>query len=341
MAGPLQGVRIIELAGIGPCPFAAMLLADLGAEVIRVDRLGPTPTGVPFGPDTGGSRRCRRCRQPGAGEPGEASAALSSPFDPTLRSRPAIAVDLKSAAGRDLVLRLAGNADAFIEGFRPGVTERLGLGPGDCLAVNPKLVYGRMTGWGQDGPLARTAGHDINYIALAGVLDSIGRAGEPPVPPLNLVGDYGGGGMLLAVGVLAGIIHARAGGPGQVVDAAMVDGAALLATFIHGLRAMGQWPGERGRNLLDTGAHFYEVYECADGKHVAVGAIEPQFYAELVRRTGFEAEHPRDGPARPVRRRLVAGPEEGDGRPVRHPPARGMVRAAGRQLTPVSRRCCR
>ncbi|MGZ4618385.1 MAG: CaiB/BaiF CoA transferase family protein [Frankiaceae bacterium] len=291
MAGPLQGVRIIELAGIGPCPFAAMLLADLGAEVIRVDRLGPTPTGVPFGPDRGpvdAATDAPGAAEPGAGTPGPSS----SLFDPTLRSRPAIAVDLKSAAGRDLVLRLVGNADAFIEGFRPGVTERLGLGPGDCLAVNPKLVYGRMTGWGQDGPLARTAGHDINYIALAGVLDSVGRAGEPPVPPLNLVGDYGGGGMLLAVGVLAGIIHARAGGTGQVVDAAMVDGAALLATFIHGLRAMGRWPGERGTNLLDTGAHFYEVYECADGKHVAVGAIEPQFYSELVRRTGFEADIP-------------------------------------------------
>jgi alpha-methylacyl-CoA racemase len=314
MPGPLQGVRIIELAGIGPCPFAAMVLADLGADVIRVDRLGPAPTGVPFAPDQRAvSPAARDLDRGDAGDPASAARARRTSFDPTLRSRRAIAVDLKSAAGRDLVLRLVAGADAFLEGFRPGVTERLGLGPTDCLAANPKLVYGRMTGWGQDGPLAQTAGHDINYIALAGVLDPIGRAGEPPVPPLNLVGDYGGGGMLLALGVLAGIVHARAGGPGQVVDAAMVDGAALLTTFIHGLRAMGLWPGERGTNLLDTGAHFYEVYECADGRHIAVGAIEPQFYAELARRTGFEADVP-DGerPAQldpsswPARKKAIA-----------------------------------
>ena len=301
MAGPLQGVRIIELAGIGPGPFAAMVLADLGADVIRVDRLGPTPTGVPIARD--------RPLDDAVASP----AGARTPFDPTVRSRRAIAVDLKSTDGRDLVLRLLSGADAFIEGFRPGVTERLGLGPADCLVVNPKLVYGRVTGWGQDGPLAHAAGHDINYIALAGALDPIGRAGEPPVPPLNLVGDYGGGGMLLALGVLAGILHARAGGPGQVVDAAMVDGAALLTTFIHGLRAMGLWRGERGMNLLDTGAHFYEVYECADGRHIAVGAIEPQFYAELVHRTGFEAEIPEaDRPAQlddsswPARKKAMA-----------------------------------
>ena len=211
-------MRVLELAGIGPGPFCAMLLADMGADVLRLDRIEPADLGLPLEPR----------------------------YDILSRGRRSIAIDLKRAGAIEIVLSLAEKADVLLEGFRPGVAERLGLSPEACFARNPRLVYGRVTGWGQHGPLAHAPGHDINYIALAGVLDCVGRAGEPPVPPLNLVGDYGGGGMLLAVGVLAGIIHARAGGPGQVVDAAMVDGAALLTTFVHGLRAMGRWPGERG-----------------------------------------------------------------------------------------------
>ena len=260
MAGPLSGIRVIELAGIGPGPFAAMLLADMGADVLRVDRAQAVRGGDPNQPS----------------------------LDLLNRGRRSIGVDLKNPDGIETVLRLVERADALIEGFRPGVTERLGVGPDDCLARNPKLVYGRMTGWGQDGPLASAAGHDINYIALAGALDPIGREGEAPVPPLNLVGDFGGGAMFLAFGVACGLLEAQRSGEGQVVDAAMVDGAALLTTMFHGMMAMGFWRDERGTNLLDTGAHFYDVYECADGKFISVGSIEPQFYAELRRLAGLD-----------------------------------------------------
>ncbi|HZT68047.1 MAG TPA: CaiB/BaiF CoA-transferase family protein [Acidimicrobiales bacterium] len=265
MSGPLSGVRVIEIAGIGPGPFAAMMLSDMGAEVIRVDRAQSVRGGDPDRP----------------------------PMDVLNRGRRSIGVDLKHPDGVQTVLRLVERADALIEGFRPGVAERLGIGPEDCMARNPALVYGRMTGWGQDGPYAPTAGHDINYIALAGALDPIGRAGAAPVPPLNLVGDFGGGGMLLAFGVVCALLSARSSGEGQVVDAAMVDGAAVLMALFHGLSAMGLWSEERGTNLLDTGAHFYDVYECADGKYVSIGSIEPQFYAELLRLTGLaDAELP-------------------------------------------------
>lgn len=262
MPGPLAGVKIIELAGIGPGPFCAMMLADMGADVIRVDRADRATGGDPAAP----------------------------PADLLNRGRRSIAVDLKSADGVEAVLSLLESADALIEGFRPGVMERLGLGPDIALARNPRLVYGRMTGWGQDGPYAPTAGHDINYIALAGALEPIGRRGQGPVPPLNLVGDFGGGGMLLAYGLVCGILSARSTGEGQVIDAAMVDGAAVLMTMFHAFRAMGMWNEERGTNLLDTGAHFYDVYETADGKYVSIGSIEPQFYAELLRLTGLEGE---------------------------------------------------
>ncbi|MFY1692534.1 CaiB/BaiF CoA transferase family protein [Plantactinospora sp. WMMB782] len=258
-AGPLAGVRIVELAGIGPGPFAAMVLADLGAEVVRVDRVTevrPERFGTPH-PDL------------------------------LNRGRRSLAADLKTPEGRQVVLDLVRSADVLIEGFRPGVTERLGLGPDDCLARNPRLVYGRMTGWGQDGPNAGYAGHDIDYLALTGVLHGIGRPGERPVPPMNLVGDFGGGGMLLALGVVCALFAVRGGGTGQVVDAAMVDGVSLLATMIHSLRGTGLWGDDRGRNIFDGGAPFYDTYECADGRHLAVGAVEPQFYAELVRLTGF------------------------------------------------------
>ena len=250
--GPLEGIRVIELAGIGPGPFAAMLLADMGAEVVCLERPGqPSLLGV-TGPD------------------------------PVSRGRSSIPVDLKDDEGRDLALRLIEEADALIEGFRPGVMERLGLGPDVCLARNARLVYGRMTGYGQDGPLAQIPGHDINYISIAGALGAIARRGERPMFPLNLLGDYGGGGMLLAFGVVCALLEARSSGAGQVVDAAMVDGAALLTTVFHGLRAVEVWHDEPGTNVLDSGAHFYEVYETADDGHVAVGAIEPQFYAALL-----------------------------------------------------------
>ncbi|MGW1062683.1 CaiB/BaiF CoA transferase family protein [Micromonospora rubida] len=258
-AGPLTGVRVVELAGIGPGPFTAMMLADLGADVIRVDRatdVDPSAFGTPH-PDL------------------------------LNRGRRSVAVDLKSTGGRDAVLALVGHADALVEGFRPGVTERLGLGPADCHPVNPRLVYGRMTGWGQDGPLAPYAGHDIDYLALTGALHGIGRPGERPVPPLNLLGDFGGGGMMLALGVVSALYAVRAGAPGQVVDAAVVDGVAVLSTQVHALRRLGLWQDPRGVNLLDGGAPFYDTYECADGLHLAVGALESRFYAELVRRTGF------------------------------------------------------
>lgn len=281
-SGPLTSLRAIELAGIGPGPFAAMMLADMGATVIRVDRAEAV-----------------RADRPAGAHP-----------DVLNRGRRSIGVDLKSPEGRDTVLALVADADVLIEGFRPGVTERLGIGPDECLARNPALVYGRMTGWGQSGPWANYAGHDINYIALTGALHACGRAGEVPVPPMNLVGDFGGGGLMLAFGVVSAVVEARRTGAGQVVDAAMVDGASVLTTAIHGLRNRGVWTGQRGENLLDTGAPFYEVYECADGKYVAVGAIEPQFYAELIRRTGFEED-----PARRTGCGLTAGPQRRSGGP--------------------------
>jgi alpha-methylacyl-CoA racemase len=257
--GPLEGVRVIEFAGIGPGPFAGMMLADMGAEVLRLARLDSWSGRYP--------------------EPR---------YDVHQRGKRIVRLDLKRSEGTEAALRLVERADCLIEGFRPGVMERLGLGPDACLARNPRLVYGRMTGWGQTGPLARAAGHDIDYIALAGVLGAVGRKGQPPTPPVNLVGDFGGGGMLLAFGLVCGLLEARNSGQGQVIDAAMVDGAALLASALYGLHAAGIWSDERGTNLLDSGAHFYDVYETADGKYVALGAIEPQFHAELVRLTGLD-----------------------------------------------------
>jgi alpha-methylacyl-CoA racemase len=260
--GPLQGIRVLEIAGIGPGPFAAMLLADMGAEVLRIDRAQNVPPSFPAEPS----------------------------FDLLNRGRRSIGVDLKQEAGVEAVLRLAERADALLEGFRPGVMERLGLGPEVCLARNPRLVYGRMTGWGQEGPIAQAAGHDINYIALSGTLFHLGRKGEKPLPPLNLVGDFGGGGMLLAFGVVCALVERQRSGKGQVVDAAMVDGAAVLMTMMHTFRHAGMFSDERGTNLLDTGAHFYETYETKDGKHVSVGSIEPQFYKELIERSGLAGE---------------------------------------------------
>ncbi len=253
MAGPLAGLRIIELAGIGPGPFAAMMLADHGAEVIRVDRPG----------------------------------ARIDARDPLLRSRRLVQLDLKSAEGTAAVRDLVRSADGLIEGFRPGVTERLGLGPDVLLADNPRLVYGRMTGWGQTGPYAQAAGHDINYIALAGALHAYGRAGDKPTPPINMVGDFGGGGMMLAFGMVAALLHAQKTGQGQVIDTAMTDGAAVLMSMIWGFKANGIWSEDRGTNMLDTGAHFYDTYETSDGKWIALGSIEPQFYAELRRLAGL------------------------------------------------------
>jgi alpha-methylacyl-CoA racemase len=270
--GPLKGVKIVEMAGIGPGPMCAMLLADLGATVLRVDRQQASGLGIP------GQTR----------------------FSVMHRGRHAIAVDLKSPEGVALVLRLVGEADALIEGFRPGVMERLGLGPEPCLARNPRLVYGRMTGWGQEGPLAQAAGHDLNYIALAGVLNSVGRAGAPPTPPLNLVGDFGGGALYLALGIACGIIEAGRSGKGQVVDAAMVDGAASLATMFFGMRAAGQMSLTRGENILDSGAFFYEVYECKDGKYVSLACIEDKFLAEFLERMEID---PRQMPAKLDRKR--------------------------------------
>ena len=260
--GPLAGVRILEIAGIGPGPFAAMMLADMGADLLRVDRaerVNPNPGEEP-------------------------------PADLLNRGRRSVGLDLKNPDGVAALLKLVEGADALLEGFRPGVMERLGLGPDTCLEHNPRLVYGRMTGWGQTGPLAHAAGHDINYIALAGTLHGIGRAGEKPLPPLNLVGDFGGGGMLLAFGIVSALFERSRSGKGQVVDAAMVDGAAVLMTMMHGFRQIGMWKDERGTNLLDTGSHFYDTYETADGKYVSIGSIEPQFYQELLRLTGLEGE---------------------------------------------------
>jgi alpha-methylacyl-CoA racemase len=258
MAGPLQGLRIIELAGIGPGPFACMMLADHGAEVIRIDRIG---------------------------SPGPADRT-----DVLLRSRRTIAVNLKSDAGIAVVRDLVHRADGLVEGFRPGVMERLGLGPEVLLGDNPRLVYGRMTGWGQTGCYAAAAGHDINYIALAGALHAYGRAGEKPTPPINMVGDFGGGGMMLAFGMVSALLHAQKTGEGQVIDCAMTDGAAVLMSMIWSFRGQGTWHDERGTNMLDTGAHFYDTFETADGRFIALGSIEPQFYASLLRRLGLSAD---------------------------------------------------
>ncbi|MCS6926861.1 MAG: CoA transferase [Candidatus Binatia bacterium] len=260
--GVLSGYKIIEFAGIGPAPMCAMLLSDMGAEVLRIDRVEDANLGIP----------------------------TDAKYSVLHRGRRSVAIDLKRKEGTEVALALIERADALIEGFRPGVMERLGLGPEPCLARNPRLVYGRMTGWGQEGPLAHAAGHDINYIALTGALHSIGRRGEAPVPPLNLVGDFGGGGVYLALGVVAALLEAQKSGKGQVIDVAMVDGAASLMAAIYGLRAAGRWTDQRGENILDTGAHYYNVYETRDGKYVAVGSIEPKFYAELLRLTGLEHE---------------------------------------------------
>jgi alpha-methylacyl-CoA racemase len=256
--GPLSGITVLEIAGIGPGPFAGMMLSDMGADVIRIDR----------------ADRVR------------ARTGDAPPKDILARGRRSVAVDLKNPDGVETVLALVEKADALIEGFRPGVMERLGLGPDACLARNPKLVFGRMTGWGQEGPLAHAAGHDINYIALTGALHAIGRQGEAPVPPLNLVGDFGGGGMLLAFGVACALVESGRSGKGQVVDAAMVDGASSLMAMIYSFKAMGMWQ-ETGTNMLDTGAHFYDVYETKDGRYVSIGSIEPQFYALLLELSGL------------------------------------------------------
>lgn len=261
--GPLAGLRIVELAGIGPGPFAAMMLADMGATVIRVERAQAVRGPAPETPH----------------------------WDILLRGRRNVAIDLKQPGGVETFLRLVEGADALIEGFRPGVMERLGVGPDVCLARNPRLVFGRMTGWGQDGPLANAAGHDINYIALAGALAHFARAGEAPVPPLNMVGDFGGGGMMLAFGVVCALLETRSSGRGQVVDAAMIDGTAALMSMFWAFKNVGLFDENRpGTNLLDTGAHFYDVFECADGRYVSIGAIEPQFYGLLLSLTGLDAD---------------------------------------------------
>ncbi|MFP5219167.1 MAG: CaiB/BaiF CoA transferase family protein [Actinomycetes bacterium] len=256
-SGPLAGVRVVELAGIGPGPFACMLLADLGVDVVRVDRPG------------GGTLSLAR-------------------YDVLERGRRSVAVDLKSPAGAEVVLRLVEQADVLVEGFRPGVAERLGVGPDSCLERNPRLVYGRMTGWGQDGPLAPRAGHDIDYAAVTGALAAVGEPGRKPVPPLNLVADFGGGAMFLVTGVLAALVERQSSGQGQVVDAAMVDGVTTLMSMFYGLRASGMWQDARGSNLLDGGAPFYDTYECSDGEYVAVGALEPQFWAVVVDTLGLQ-----------------------------------------------------
>ena len=260
--GPLAGVRILEIAALGPAPFASMMLADMGAEVLRINRADRVEGGDPATP----------------------------PLDFLSRGRRSVGLDLKSPDGVELLLNLVEVADAVIEGFRPGVMERLGAGPEVCLARNPRLIFGRMTGWGQEGPLAQAAGHDINYIALAGALEPIGRLGEKPLPPLNLVGDFGGGGMLLAYGIACALVERARSGKGQVVDAAMVDGAAALMTFLHGAQQSGWWKPERGTNLLDSGAHFYDTYETSDGKYISIGAIESKFYTELIAKLGLAPE---------------------------------------------------
>ena len=263
--GPLSGLKVLEFAGIGPGPFCGMLLSDLGADVVRIDRKG---------------------------------SGRASPSDVTSRGRRSVALDLKVPAAAETVLKLMEASDGLIEGFRPGVMERLGLGPDVALARNPKLVFGRMTGWGQTGPYAKAAGHDMNYIAISGALHAIGTS-DKPVPPLNLVGDFGGGALYLAFGLLAGIIHARATGQGQVIDCAMSDGAASLMAMFYGFKGAGMWKDERRSNLLDGGAHFYDTYQCADGRWISIGSIEPQFYALLLEKTGitdpaFKAQMDRD-----------------------------------------------
>jgi len=260
--GPLKGLKIVELSGLGPGPFCGMLLADMGADVVCVDRV--------------------------------ARPMLDPITDCTRRGKRSVLLDLKSPQGHDTLLRLVEKADAMFEGFRPGVMEKLGLGPDQCMAVNPRLVYGRMTGWGQTGPLAQVAGHDINYISLTGALHAIGRSGEKPVLPLNLVGDFGGGAMFLAFGMLCALLEAQKTGKGQVIDAAMTDGTALLMAMFNSFDAQGHWNPERGGNLLDGGTHYYDVYETSDGKYISIGSIEPQFYALLVEKAGLDAEEFRD-----------------------------------------------
>jgi crotonobetainyl-CoA:carnitine CoA-transferase CaiB-like acyl-CoA transferase len=268
--GPLRGVKVIEIASLAPAPFGCMILADMGADVLRIDR-----------PDRSGRQQL-------------------PPVDPLCRSRRSIRLDLKNPAGVDLLLRLADDADVLVEAFRPGVAERLGFGPGVCAERNPRLVYARMTGWGQEGPLADTAGHDIDYIAVSGTLEPIGREGERPAAPLNLIGDFGGGGMLLVAGVLAALVERERSGLGQAIDVAMVDGSAVLASFLYGLRAAGAWQEQRGTNVLDGGAPFYDTYATADGRYLAVGALEPKFYAELLAilgldEAGLPAQYDRSG----------------------------------------------
>ncbi len=258
MPGPLSGLKVVEMAGLGPAPFCTMMLADMGAQVIRIER---PPSGAP--------------------------PIVAGAFDVTARGRPALALDLRQPQAITTVLDLVAGADILIEGFRPGVMERLGLGPEVCLQRNPRLVYGRMTGWGQTGPLSKTAGHDINYVALTGVLHAIGSPDRPPTVPLNLVGDFGGGAMMLAFGVMCAVHESRQSGHGQIVDAAMTDGAALLAAMMFGMKAAGAWTNRRGGNLLDGGAPFYATYTCADGKYLAIGPLEPQFYAQLLEHCGL------------------------------------------------------
>ena len=260
--GPLKGIKIVEFGGIGPPPMCAMLLADMGADVLRIDRLQSSGLGLPVPPK----------------------------FSVMDRSRRSVAIDIKKPEGTQAVLRLLDDADALIEGFRPGVMERLGLGPEVCLARNPRLVFGRVTGWGQTGPLSHAAGHDLNYIALTGAAHAIGRRDQIPTPPLNLVGDFGGGGLYLALGIVAGLVEAQRSGHGQVVDAAMVDGAASLMSSLFGLYANGMITNNRGENILDSGSHFYDVYETADGKFISIASIEAKFYAELLQRIGLENE---------------------------------------------------
>jgi alpha-methylacyl-CoA racemase len=260
MSGPLQGIRVIEMAGMGPGPFCAMMLADMGAEVIRIER-----------------------------KPNDAPSVLDEMRQSVMdRGRRSIALDIKKPGAVEVALRLIESADALIEGFRPGVMERLGLGPEVCAARNPRLVYGRMTGWGQNGPLAQTAGHDLNYIAISGALNAMGHADRPPAPPLHLVGDMGGGAMMLAFGIVCALLEAKKSGEGQVVDAAISDGAACLAAMFFGMRANGQWSDRRADNMLDGGAHFYGCYECSDGRYISIGAIEPQFYRLLLDKCGID-----------------------------------------------------
>lgn len=262
MAGPLKGIRVVEMVGLGPCPFAAMMLADMGAEVIRIDRKATpgAPNPYPFN---------------------------GNKFEVLARGRRSLALDLKQPDATELMLQLLEGADALMEGFRPGVMERLGLGPEVCVARNPKLVYGRVTGWGQAGPLAMAAGHDLNYIAMSGLLYGIGQPDAPPPPPLNLVGDFGGGGMMFAFGMACALLEARGSGKGQVVDAAMLDGATLLGSLLYGARAQGYWVDQRGSNHVDGGAYFYNTYACADGKYVSIASLEPQFYALLLKLCGI------------------------------------------------------